>query len=70
MIKDLSLVVLLVTPRTMLLPVLTLGYTELGRRQFADAIAVVIVIVVLGGTWLAKLITRTDPLQGFGGGTT
>jgi iron(III) transport system permease protein len=70
MIKDLSLVVLLVTPRTMLLPVLTLGYTELGRRQFADAIAVVIVIVVLGGTWLAKLITRTDPIQGFGGGTT
>lgn len=66
-VKDLSLVVLLVTPQTMVLTVLTFGYVELGRRQFADAIGVVIVVIVLGCTWLAQWLTKTNPLSGFGG---
>ena len=65
-IKDLSLVVLLVTPKTMLLPVMTLQYSELGRPQFANAVAVMIAFVVLFGTWLAKRISRADPTEGFG----
>ncbi|MCA1777413.1 MAG: iron ABC transporter permease [Loktanella sp.] len=65
-IKDLSLVILLVTPSTNVLTALTFGYIELGRRQFADAISVVIVIIVLGATWGVQWATRTDPLQGFG----
>ncbi len=65
-IKDLSLVILLVTPQTMVLTALTFGYIEMGRRQFADAIGVVIVILVLGCTFLAQWITKTNPLQGFG----
>ncbi len=66
-VKDLSLVVLLVTPQTMVLTVLTFGYVELGRRQFADAIGVVIVVLVLSCTWLAQWATKTNPLEGFGG---
>jgi iron(III) transport system permease protein len=66
-IKDLSLVVLLITPRTVVLPVVTMGFAELGYRQLADAISVLIIVIVLGGTWLAQWLTKTDPLTGFGG---
>ena len=68
-VKDLNLVVLLVTPRTMVLAALTFGYIDLGRRQFADAIGVLIVAMVLICTVIAQWITKTNPLQGFGGGT-
>jgi len=65
-IKDLSLVVLLITPRTVVLPVITMGFAELGYRQLADAISVLIIVIVLGGTFLAQWLTKTDPLTGFG----
>ncbi len=68
-VKDLSLVILLVTPRTMVLTALTFGYIDLGRRQFADAIGVVIVALVLGCTFAAQWLTKTNPLQGFGAGS-
>ena len=64
-VKDLSLVVLLVTPSTMVLSALTLEYMDWGRRQFADAIGVVIVLMVLGGLFLAQWLTGTNPLEGF-----
>jgi len=66
-IKDLSLVVLLVTPRTVVLPVITMNYAELGYRQLADAISVMIIVIVLAGTWIAQWLIKTDPLSGFGG---
>lgn len=66
-IKDLSLVVLLVTPKTVVLPVITMNYAELGYRQLADAISVLIIIIVLAGTWIAQWLTKSDPLSGFGG---
>jgi len=66
-VKDLSIVVLLATPQTMMLSALTFGYVDLGQRQFADAIGVVIVSIVLLMTFLAQWITKTNPLQGFGG---
>lgn len=65
-IKDLSLVVLLITPTTVVLPVVTMGFAELGYRQLADAISVLIIVIVLAGTFLAQWITKTDPLAGFG----
>ncbi len=67
-VKDINLVILLVTPQTMVLAALTFGYIELGRRQFADAIGVVIIVLVLGCTLIAQWLTKTNPLQGFGGG--
>ncbi len=65
-VKDLNLVILLVTPRTMLLAPLTIGYLDLGLRQFADAIGVIIVVMVITCTLIAQWITKTNPLQGFG----
>lgn len=65
-VKDISLVILLVTPQTMVLTALTFGYIDLGRRQFADAIGVVIVILVLLCTWLAYRLTNADPLTAVG----
>ena len=67
-VKDINLVILLVTPRTMVLAALTFGYIEMGRRQFADAIGVVIIIIVLTFTLIAQWVTKTNPLQGFAGG--
>jgi iron(III) transport system permease protein len=67
-VKDLSLVIMLVSPQTMVLTALTFGYIEIGRRQFADALALVILVMALGATWLAQWLTKTDPLEGFGGG--
>jgi iron(III) transport system permease protein len=66
-VKDLSIVVLLATPQTMMLSALTFGYVDLGQRQFADAIGVVIVTIVLACTFAVQWITKTNPLQGFGG---
>lgn len=66
-VKDLSLVIMLVAPQTMVLTALTYGYIEIGRRQFADALALVLVIMALGSTWLAQWLTKTNPLEGFGG---
>jgi iron(III) transport system permease protein len=68
-VKDLSIVVLLATPQTMMLSALTFGYVDLGQRQFADAIGVVIVTIVLAMTAIAQWVTRVNPLQGFGGDT-
>jgi len=69
-VKDLSIVVLLATPQTMMLSALTFGYVDLGQRQFADAIGVVIVTIVLAMTFVAQWVTKTNPLQGFGGDST
>ncbi|MCA1753162.1 MAG: iron ABC transporter permease [Spirochaeta sp.] len=62
-VKDLNLVILLVTPRTMLLAPLTIGYLELGQRQFADAIGVVLVLMVIVSTVIAQKLTGTNPIR-------
>lgn len=65
-VKDISLVILLVTPQTMVLTALTFGYVELGRRQFADAIGVLIIAMVLVCTWAAYRLTDANPLKSIG----
>ena len=67
-VKDLDLVALLVVPRTTVLTVLSYGYMDLGRPQFAYAIGIVIIIIVLSGTWLVRKLTKADPFKGIGGG--
>ena len=53
-VRDLSLVVLLVTPATPLLSVLTYRYASEGFAQFANAIAVIIVVISVAATVLAR----------------
>jgi iron(III) transport system permease protein len=64
-VKDLALVILLVTPLTNVLPALTYSYTERGFRQYSDAVTVLIVAIVLAGTFLARRLSRTDFSRGF-----
>lgn len=54
MVRDLSLVVLLVTPSTTLLSVITFRYASEGFAQFANAITVVIAAISIGATLLAR----------------
>ncbi|WP_233159374.1 iron ABC transporter permease [Pseudonocardia sp. MH-G8] len=53
-VRDLSLVVLLVTPATPLLSVLTYRYASEGFAQFANAITVIIVVISVAATVLAR----------------
>lgn len=54
MVRDLSLVVLLVTPATPLLSVVTYRYASEGFAQFANAITVIIAVISVGATVLAR----------------
>lgn len=58
-VRDLSLVVLLVTPSLPLLSVLTYRYASEGFAQFANAITVLIVVLSVGATVLARRLERT-----------
>lgn len=66
--KSLSLIVLLYTPATVILPVITFEYANRELRQLSDGIAVLIVVLVLVGDYVAKKITGADVSKGFGGG--
>jgi iron(III) transport system permease protein len=54
LVRDLSLVVLLVTPGTPLLSVLTFRYASDGFAQFANAITVIIAVISVVATVLAR----------------
>jgi iron(III) transport system permease protein len=58
MIRDLSLVVLLVTPATPLLSVITYRYASEGFAQFATAITVIIAVISISATLLARRLER------------
>ncbi len=63
-VRDISLVILLVTPATPLLSVLTFGYAAEGFAQFANAITVVIALVCEGTTLLARRLQgATQPWE-------
>jgi len=47
--RELSLIILLITPETRTLTTMTFRYVEQGYSQFADAIILLIVILVVGG---------------------
>jgi iron(III) transport system permease protein len=65
MVRDLSLVVLLVTPTMPLLSVLTFRYASEGFTQFANAITVIIAAISVGATLLAqRLQGTTQPWAG------
>lgn len=59
MVRDLSLVVLLVTPATPLLSVVTYRYASEGFAQFANAITVIIAAISIAATVLARRLQGT-----------
>ena len=63
-VRELSLIVMLVTPQTRTLTTMTMRYEELGLVQFSNAITVVLVATSLSGVWILNRIGGTR----FGGG--
>ena len=57
--RELSLIILLVTPNTRTLTTMTFRYVEQGYAQFADAIILLIVIVV-AGEFLARRMGKRE----------
>ena len=58
--RELSLIILLITPETRTLTTMTFRYVEQGYSQFADAIILLIVILVVGGELLARRIGKRE----------
>lgn len=61
MVRDLSLVVLLVTPATPLLATMTYRYASEGFTQHANAITLVIAVISVAATVLARRLSASTP---------
>ena len=57
--RELALVILLVTPKTRTLTTMTFRYQEQGYAQFSSAISLLVVIIIFTGSYIAKKITKT-----------
>jgi iron(III) transport system permease protein len=58
--RELSLIILLVTPDTRTLTTMTFRYVEQGYAQFADAIIVLIVLIVVAGELIARKLGKRE----------
>ncbi len=67
LMKELDLIILLVTPKTRTLTTLLFDYAEHGYQQFSNVIMVIIVIIILITYSLAKRIGKVDLAKGIGG---
>lgn len=56
--KELNLVIMLVTPNTEMLSTVAIGFMDLAMEQFANAIALILVVITLLGALIAKVFTR------------
>lgn len=63
-IRELSLIILLVTPATRVLPSVLFRYTEQGYTQFADGIVVILVVLSLAGQWAIGRVRGADLSRG------
>lgn len=66
-VQSLSLVIVLATPGTHLLTTLSMNLVESGYTHAANAITLVICVVALVATWLARRLFKADLAQGAGG---
>lgn len=64
--KELSLVVMLVTPKTATLNTLTYRYAERGVHQLSDAIILVIIVFILAAHGLTNWVARREGSRGVG----
>ena len=64
--RELSLIILLVTPVTRTLPTLTFRYAEQGYHQPGDAITVILVLIILASEFLVRRIRGAEIGKGLG----
>lgn len=65
--RELSLIVLLVTPKTKVLTTMIFRYAEGGYHQYGDAITMFVVVISMGGTLLIRKYQGTGFAKGIGG---
>lgn len=66
-IKELDLIVLLVTPALTTLTALTYRFSENGLHQFSDAVISIVVVIVLVVYFVAVKVFKADIAKGLGG---
>jgi len=64
--RELSLIILLVTPATQVLSSMTMRYTENGSEQKADAVIILLIVLVLAGNWLISRFRSGSLEKGLG----
>lgn len=64
--RELSLVVLLVTPGTQWATTITLRYTDQGWCPYTNAVTVILVVTVLVTEYISRKIMKTDLAKGLG----
>jgi len=65
--KELALIMLLVTPETSTLTTLTYAYTESGFEQFSNAITTLIIFIIIVVNFIARKVGKADISKGMGG---
>ena len=64
--RELSLIILLVTPATQVLASMTMRYTENGTDQKADAVIIMLITIILLGNWLISRFRAGSLEKGLG----
>ena len=64
--RELSLIILLVTPATQVLASMTMRYTENGTEQKADAVIIMLIAIVLLGNWIISHFRSGSLEKGLG----
>lgn len=64
--RELSLIILLVTPATRTLTIFTFRYSQQGWPQYSDAVVIIIVLIVLLAEWLVRRVSGSSIGQGLG----
>ena len=64
--RELSLIILLITPATRTLPTLNFRYSEQGYHQPGDALAVMLVVIILVAEWLVRRTRGAEIGKGLG----
>lgn len=65
--KELALIMLLVTPETATLTTLTYAYAESGFEQFSNAITTLIIFIIISVNFIARKVGKVDISKGIGG---
>ena len=65
--RELSLLILLVTPATQLATTITLRYTDRGWYPYTNGMVLLLVIIVIASTVISRRLMKTDLAKGLGG---
>jgi iron(III) transport system permease protein len=65
--RELSLLILLVTPATQLAATITLRYTDRGWYPYTNGMVLLLVVIVITSTVVSRRLMKTDLAKGLGG---